>query len=159
MITQSNISNTNNIHEFFIFNRSGVCIFHLDFQDKTIINKSISFDKMIEHRYKLIFGLLFSMKSFVKNLSPVKAVDILKSFITINYKLHYVDFVNGLRFVMISAPLRTDFSSQLKEIFSIFYVNLISKNISINKEEPLKNELFLEGVHCFLNSFNLITLT
>ena len=155
-----NISNaqSNNIHEFFIFNRSGVCIFHLDFQDKILTNKCLTFDRLIEHRYKLIFGLLFSMKSFVKNLSPNKSSDIFKNFATINYKLHYVDFLNGLRFVMITSPLKFDFTLQLKEIFSIFYVNLVSKNTSINKEEPVKNELFLEGVHSFLNSFNLITL-
>jgi hypothetical protein len=94
------------------------------------------------------------MKSFVKNLSPARNVDLLKNFATMDYKLHYVEFLNGLRFVMISAPSKTDYTSQLKELFSIFYVNLITKNIYMNKEEPIKNELFLEGVFNYLNSFN-----
>ena len=154
MINQIQSLTSNNIHEFFIFNRSGVCIFHLDFSEKIATNKSISLDKLLEHRYKLIFGLLFSMKSFVKNLSPARNVDLLKNFATMDYKLHYVEFLNGLRFVMISAPSKTDYTSQLKELFSIFYVNLITKNIYMNKEEPIKNELFLEGVFNYLNSFN-----
>lgn len=158
MLNQAAVPN-GNINEFFIFTRSGTCVFHLDFTEKTVYNKSSSIDKTAEHRYKLIFGLLFSMKSFVKNLSPVKQTDVFKNFVTINYKLHYVEFLNGLRFVLISAPLKTDFTTQLKEIFSIFYVNLITKNINVNKEEVIKNEIFLEGVHSYLSSFNSLTLS
>ena len=154
MINQTPSLINSNVHEFFIFNRSGVCVFHIDFSEKSIMNKAISIDKLLEHRYKLIFGLLFSMKSFVKNLSPARNVDLLKNFATMDYKLHYVEFLNGLRFVLITMPSKTDFTTQLKELFSIFYVNLITKSIYLNKDEAIKNELFLEGVYNYLNSFN-----
>ena len=42
------------------------------------------------------------MKSFVKTLSPTKNQDALRSFNTSNYKLHYIEFINGLRFIFIS---------------------------------------------------------
>jgi len=146
------------ILEFLIFNRSGVCLLHLDLQDElsNIFNRALTMDsdRKNEHRYKLIFGLLFSMKSFVKNISPNKTFDFFKSFTTQNYKLHYVEFLNGLRFVVLTTPTKLDMTQYLKEIFSAYYVNFISKNIFINKDEPIKNEIFLELVTNYLNNLN-----
>lgn len=146
------------IFEFFIFNRHGVCLLHLDFQDETMTvkNKSLQINRDNENRYKLIFGLIFSMKSFVKNLSPIGIgkVDFFKNFLTPNYKLNYVEFLNGFRFVLFTSPLKMDLSSNLKEIFNVYYVNLISKNILINKDEVIKNDLFIESVHAYLSNLN-----
>ncbi len=146
------------ILEFFIFNRNGICLTHLDLQEDPSIpnNRALNLmtDKKNENRYKLIFGLLFSMKSFIKNVSPNKSTDFFKCFLTSTYKLHYVEFLNGLRFVIISTPTKLDFSAYLKEIYSAYFVNFISKNIFINKEEPIKNEIFLESVTNYLNSIN-----
>ncbi len=146
------------IYEFFLFNRSGVCLVHLDLQEDTngAVNRVLNSDndRKNENRYKLIFGVLFSMKSFTKNISPNKSFDFFKSFITPSYKLHYVEFLNGLRFVLISAPIKQDLSIYLKDIYSAFYVNFISKNVLINKDEPIKNEIFLELVYNFLNNIN-----
>jgi hypothetical protein len=153
-------SNKLQILEFFIFNRSGICLLHLDFQNNQnlIVNKALESDgdKANEHRYKLIFGLLFSMKSLVKNVSPNKSVDYFKSFSTSNYKLHYAEFLNGIRFVCITTLIKGDLNANLKEIFSAFYVNFVSKNILMNKEEPFKNELFIELTYNYLNNLNSI---
>jgi hypothetical protein len=140
------------ILEFFIFNRSGVCLLHLDLQEEQIVvtNKVINCDKKSEDRYKLIFGLLFSMKSFVKNLSPKKPEDILKTFSTNSYKLHYLELLNGLRFVAISKPIKTDLTNMLKDIYSAFYVNFISKNIFIKKDDLIKSDIFMELVYNYL---------
>jgi hypothetical protein len=150
--------NNQTIYEFFIFNRSGVCVVHLDLLEDQlgVTNKALNLniDRKNENRYKLIFGLLFSMKSFTKNISPNKNFDFFKSFITSNYKLHFVEFLNGLRFVIISGPIKHDLSCYLKDIYSAFYVNFISKNVLVNKDEPIKNEIFLELVTNFLNSIN-----
>lgn len=146
------------IYEFFIFNRSGVCLTHLDFQEERMIpfNKALNImtDKKSENRYKLIFGLLFSMKSFIKNISPNKTSDFFKCFSTSNYKLHYIEFLNGLRFIILSSPTKIDLSPILREIYSAFYVNFISNNIFLNKNEPIKNEIFLELVTNYINSIS-----
>lgn len=150
--------NTMHILEFFIFNRMGQCLVHLDFQEDQLItsNKALNLntDKKNENRYKLIFGLLFSMKSFVKNISPNKNFDFFKSFQTSNFKLHYVEFLNGLRFAITSTPIKMDLSQYLKDIYSAYYVNFVSKNILMKKDEPIKNELFLELVSNYLSNLN-----
>jgi hypothetical protein len=156
-----NVRQDNNariILEFFIFNRNGVCLVHLDLQEDQLLvsNKALNVgnDKKNDNRYKLIFGLLFSMKSFVKNISPNRNMDFFKSFVTSNFKLHYVEFLNGLRFIITSTPIKADLTQHIKDIYAAFYVNFISKNILINKEEPINNDLFMELVSNYLNSLN-----
>lgn len=151
---------TNNLQimEFFIFNRMGVCLVHIDLQEDQLIvtNKALnlSADRKLEDRYKLIFGLLFSMKSFVKNLSPNKTFDFFKSYLSSKYKLHYIELLNGLRFVALTTPIKADLNPYLKEIFSAFYVNFISKNIFLNKDEPIRSDIFLELVFNYLTNLN-----
>jgi hypothetical protein len=95
------------------------------------------------------------MKSFMKNLSPKKPEDNMKSFSTNSYKLHYYEILNGLRFVAISKPMKGDLTNNLKEIFSAFYVNFISKNIFIKKDEPIKSDMFMELVYNYLININI----
>jgi hypothetical protein len=153
----SNSPNTTGqiIQEFFIFNRSGICILHIDLQEEQInlSNKAISVSKEKEDRYKLIFGLLFSMKSFVKNLSVKKNEDTLKAYSTSTYKLHYLELLNGLRFVLLTKPIKNDLSGLLKDIYSSLYVTFISKNIFANKDEPIRNEIFMELVYSYLITY------
>ena len=73
------MSKNTKVLEFLIFHRNGTCLCDLDNFDENnkmnITNKvfTASANKENEHRYKLIYGMLFSMKSFVKTLSPLKA--------------------------------------------------------------------------------------
>lgn len=144
------------VFEFFIFNRYGTCLLHVDFQDESfnVKNKALQINRDNENRYKLIFGLIFSMKSFVKNLSPIGNTDFFKNYSTSNYKLNYVELLNGLRFVLLTCPLKMDLSLYLKEIFNTYYLNLISKNILLNRDEIIKNELFIDSIHAYLNNLN-----
>ena len=152
----SNLNPKMQIYEFFLFNRSGVCLLHIDFQEETlsIKNKALQNNRDNENRHKLIFGLIFSMKSFIKTLSPIGNLDFFKNYSTSNYKLHYVEFLNGVRFVLLTSQIKMDLSPNLKDIFNIYYVNLISKNILINKDEIMKNDLFIESVYLYLNNLN-----
>ena len=148
------------ILEFLIFHRNGTCLCDLDSFDENnkmnITNKvfTSSANKENEHRYKLIYGMLFSMKSFVKTLSPIKAKDYLKSFSTSNYKLHYTEFLNGLRFIFITTPSQFEYNEELKRIHQLFYTPLISKNIFSEQEEQIKNEVFLEKVYTYIFRLN-----
>jgi hypothetical protein len=154
-INTSGIVNTNMIQEFFIFSRAGVCLLHIDLQEEqfNLNNKAATLTKDKEDRYKLIFGLLFSMKSFVKNLSTRKNEDSLKSYATSAYKLHYLELLNGLRFVLLTKPMKQELTTLLKDIYSSLYVTFISKNIFTNKDEPFKNEIFLELVYSYLSTY------
>ena len=148
--------------EFLIFHRNGTCLCDLDSFDEnnqvTVTNKvfTSSANKENEHRYKLIYEMLFSMKSFVKTLSPTKNQDSLRSFNTSNYKLHYIEFINGLRFIFISTPTNIDLGDELRNIHRLFYTPLISKNVFNSQEEQIKNEVFLEKVYNYISKLNSV---
>ena len=156
------MSGQKKILEFLIFHRNGTCLCDLDSFDEnnqvTVTNKvfTSSANKENEHRYKLIYGMLFSMKSFVKTLSPTKNQDSLKSFNTSNYKLHYIEFINGLRFIFISTPSNIDLGDELRNIHRLFYTPLISKNVFNSQEEQIKNEVFLEKVYNYISKLNTV---
>ena len=99
--------------------------------------------------------MLFSMKSFVKTLSPKKNDDSLKMFVTSNYKLHYIEFINGLRFLFLTTPKVNYLGEELRNIHKLFYTNLISKNVFINLEEQIKNEIFIEKVSKYIENLNI----
>lgn len=148
------------IIEFLIFHRNGKCLLDLDefnenyngnVQNKAIVTTA---NKENEHRYKLIYGMLFSMKSFVKTLSPGKDEDALKNFCTSEYKLHYVEFVNGLRFIFLTDPRTKDLGNELKSIHKYFYSTMISKNIFVETDEQIKNENFLEKTYKYIVELN-----
>lgn len=158
------------IHEFFIFNRLGACLYHIDI-DQTAKNyaelqsnqesysphnKAIDVftDPKLENRYKLIFGLLFSIKSFVKNVSPNKGQDYLKTYSTRKYKLHFVEFMTGIRFILLTTPIKGDLTTQLKDLFKGLYVNFVSKNVFTEKDEIIKNEIFSQLIYNYFQELN-----
>ena len=72
-----------------IFTRKGDCIFHLD------LTETLNFEdkNKIDSRRKLIFGLLLSLKSYVKMLSANE----FKCYSTERYKLHFYELMTGIR--------------------------------------------------------------
>lgn len=151
-------NNKKKIVEFFIFHRNSTCLLHLEPQeDKTLItNKAITYasNKENMHRYKLLFGMLFSMRAFIKQVSPQNMVEPLKSYSTSNYKVHYEEFLNGLRFIIITVPMKRDLGSEIRAIYKNFYTTLISKNIFTSTEDQIKNEVFIEIVNNYLVALN-----
>ena len=148
------------IIEFMIFHRNSTCLLHIEpNEDRNLVtNKAItaSSNKENEHRYKLLFGLLFSMRSFVKQVSPPNCTDGLKSFSTPAYKVHYEEFLNGLRFVLITVPMKKDLGDEMRKIFENFYTTMISKNVFTNTDEQIKNEIFIDMVNNYLITLNKI---
>ena len=68
-------SNVSNIHELMIFNKSGLCLYHHDmFKSKKLGNfagliSPDNQDKKVVEKRKLVFGLLWSLKSFAQMVS------------------------------------------------------------------------------------------
>lgn len=149
------MTNKQPVKEFLIYNRNNTCIFHIDLQESELFNKAnqVLTDKNAKHRLENIYGLLFSLRSYSKQF--VNNNDTLKNFSTSQYKLHYYEFINGLRFVILSAPTKTDYSGFLKEIFKCFYVNMISNNTFTDNETYINNTLFTEAVGNYLKEINV----
>ena len=161
-INSNSVNNKQNnnllVKEFFIFNRNNTCLLHLDFLEINSIdnnsdgqfilqNKAVNqaSDKKLENRYKLIYGLLFSMRTFVKKVSINKDNEVFKNFSTSDYKLHYLELINGLRFILITTPTKASYINNLKEIFRFYYNPLISNNSFVDKDAYITSDVFINS--------------
>uniref|UniRef100_A0A7S3J3V8 Trafficking protein particle complex subunit n=1 Tax=Euplotes harpa TaxID=151035 RepID=A0A7S3J3V8_9SPIT len=135
------------IYELMIFTRKGDCIFHLDLTgtlDFTDLGK-------IKARRKLIFGLLHSLKSYVKMLSANE----FKCYATERYKLHIYELITGIKFVLISSPkIPGDLTHVLKNLYITQYIPFLSKNIVYKLGTPIKCKYFRDNVEEELRQFS-----
>ena len=135
------------IYEMMIFTRKGDCIFHLDLTGTLDFTDATK----IQARRKLIFGLLLSLKSYVKMLSANE----FKSYTTERYKLHVYELLTGIKFVLISSPkIPGELTSLLKNIYTSQYIPFLSKNIAYKIGTQIKCKHFRENIEDELKQYS-----
>lgn len=132
------------IHNLYIFDRSGSCLHYSEWHRR----RQTGIPK--EEEFKLMFGMLFSLRSFVSKMSPTDMRDGFVSFHTSKYRLHYYETPTGLRLV-----LNTDLSvgsarEALHHIYTHLFVELVVKNPLCPPRAPVQSELFRSRLDAFI---------
>ncbi|XP_049648512.1 trafficking protein particle complex subunit 1 [Accipiter gentilis] len=132
------------IHNLYIFDRAGTCLHYSEWHRR----RQAGIPK--EEEFKLMFGMLFSLRSFVGKMSPTDMRDGFISFHTSKYRLHYYETPTGLRLV-----LNTDLSvacarEALHHIYSNLFVELVVKNPLCPPRQPVQSELFRSRLDTFV---------
>ncbi|CAG8535707.1 9739_t:CDS:2 [Funneliformis mosseae] len=108
----------------------------------------------IEEEAKLVYGVVFSLRNFVKKLSGSQ--DGFLAYKTSNYKLHYYETPTGLKFVMNTDPGIDSLRQILRQIYTSFYVEYVVKNPLSPTEhlggEGVNNEYFKAAVDKFVKT-------
>ncbi|KAM9834713.1 trafficking protein particle complex subunit 1 isoform X2 [Syngnathus typhle] len=120
------------VHNLYIFDRNGKCLYYNEWNRK----KQAGISK--EEEYKLMYGMLFSIRSFVSKMSPLDSKEGFQSFQTSRYRLHYYETPSGLKFVM-----NTDLS---------LYVENIVKNPTCVLGNTLDSDLFSTRLDAFIRA-------
>lgn len=126
------------IYNLWLFDEKGNLIYYREWNRK----KNTSMDRNEEA--KLLYGMLFSIKSFVNKLSPTDMKDGFLSYKTSKYRLNYYETPTGVKFVMntdttVTHPIVRDL---LKSIYGQIYVEYAVKNPMYILGQPIESELF-----------------
>ncbi|KAM6293924.1 trafficking protein particle complex subunit 1 [Aegotheles albertisi] len=99
---------------------------------------------------KLMFGMLFSLRSFVTKLSPTNVRDGFVSFHTSKYQLHYYETPMGLRLVLNMDVSVASACKALHHIYSHLFMELVMKNPLCPPRTPVQSELFCSRLDAFV---------
>ncbi|XP_067411110.1 trafficking protein particle complex subunit 1 [Emydura macquarii macquarii] len=132
------------VHNLYIFDRDGACLHYGEWHRR----KQAGIPK--EEEFKLMYGVLFSMRSFVGKMSPLDMKDGFLAFQTSKYKLHYYETPTGLKIVMNTDLGVGNVRDVLHQIYSNIYVEFVVKNPLCNLNEPIQSELFRAKLDSFV---------
>ncbi|KAG0591083.1 hypothetical protein KC19_1G148100 [Ceratodon purpureus] len=139
---------TSRMRCMYIFNRNGVCLhYHVWMRPHTTLSQ--------QQDQKLMFGLLFSLKSFTAKMDPVGGNKgnlgmpslpgqgcSFHSFRTNTYKLSFMESPSGIKLILVTDPRMGDLREALRFIYNNIYVEYVVKNPLYTLGQPFKCELF-----------------
>lgn len=120
--------------ELLVFNRSGVCLYHADLVNKVFNSQ----EKAVTEKEKLIFGLMWGLKMFSQQISPVPLETTFRNFSTPLYKFHIYELPTGIKFVLITTPEKLDQAETLRLLYVQFYVPFVTGNINCKPDERIE---------------------
>ena len=124
------------IYNLYIFDRNCTCLYYKEW----IRQKEAGIPS--EEEFKLMYGMIFSIKSLISRLSIRSAKEGLVGYSASNYKLHYFETPTGLKFVMNTDTSVRNIQDILRHIYAHIFVEYVVRNPVVLPGDPVKSELF-----------------
>ncbi|KAJ0177998.1 hypothetical protein K1T71_006871 [Dendrolimus kikuchii] len=132
------------IHNLYIFDRYGTLLYYGEW------NRTKQAGMSRQEEGKLMYGMLFSIKSFVAKISPLDPKDGFLHYKTSKYTLHCLETPSGLKFVMNTDNQAQGVRDLLRKIYSEIYVKYAMRNPLCVIGEPINSELFKNKLDAFI---------
>jgi trafficking protein particle complex subunit 1 len=89
-----------------------------------------------------MYGMLFSIKSFVSKISPYDTKEGFLYYKTNKYALHYLETLSGLKFVLNTDNLSTGAKEFMLNLYSKVWIEYAVRNPLWQPGTPITSELF-----------------
>ncbi|CAR23002.1 TRAPP subunit BET5 [Lachancea thermotolerans CBS 6340] len=117
------------IYSFWIFDRHlGNCIFDREWTLKSNQSSGTTNSKLNEDTAKLLYGMVFSLRSISQKLSGEGSHNEIRTISTGKYRAHILCTASGLWFVLLSDLKQEDLSHVLRYLYSEIYVKTVVHN-------------------------------
>ena len=110
------------IYSLYVFNRKCLCVHYHSF------NRSKSSNLTFQQEFKLVFGLLHSLRGISRKLGPSFANgDNFNSYSTNSYKMTLYELPTSLKFILLTD--KNESTDQVKNCLKEFYINIFVQNV------------------------------
>jgi hypothetical protein len=142
------------IYNLYIFDKHGTLLYYAEWNrvKQSGITKdevelkilSFSFIPSIfpPQEAKLMYGSLFSIKSFVSKMSPIDPREGFMFYKTNKYALHYHETPSGLKFVLNTDVTSTGVKEILQQLYAKVFVEYAVRNPLWTPGTPITSDLF-----------------
>ncbi|EEB13936.1 trafficking protein particle complex subunit, putative [Pediculus humanus corporis] len=124
------------IYNFYLFDKNGTLLYYAEW----FRVKQSGMTR--EEEGKLMYGMLFSLKTFVTRISPMDVKEGFLYYKTSKYVLNYFETPTGLKFVLNTDIVSPNNRDILQQIYSQIYVEYVVKNPLCSMNEAIESELF-----------------
>jgi len=94
-----------------------------------------------EEEFKLIYGMILSLRSFCCKLSTKDGLQLVRSYKTSSYKMNYMETPTGLKILLNTDPDAVGIEDLIRLIFQI-YVATVLKNPFVDTAEKIQSDIF-----------------
>ena len=134
------------VYNLYIFDRNCTCLYYKQW----VRNKEAGISQ--DEEFKLMYGMIFSIKSLLSRLSHKSSKEGFLSYTTSKYKLHYFESATGFKFVLNTDTSVGSLSDELWHIYSNIYVEYVVKNPLIQAGEQITSKLFASKLDSYIQS-------
>ncbi|EDO16601.1 hypothetical protein Kpol_520p22 [Vanderwaltozyma polyspora DSM 70294] len=151
------------IYSFWIFDKHCNCIFNREWTLAADTNSGTMNSKQNEETAKLLYGMIYSLRSITQKLSKGSNTNDVRSISTGKYRVHTYCTASGLWLVLLTDFKQQSYSQVLQYIYSHIYVKYVSHNLlspqdfADNESEmrgqgirKITNKKFLQSLEAFL---------
>lgn len=138
-------------YNLYIFDRNCSCLFYR--QWAKVKECGIS----AEEERKLLYGMVYSLKSLLSRLSPFTTRDGFIGYSTDKYKLHVYETPTGTKFILNTDSKAGDQQETLQHIYTKIYVEYVIKNPHYKLGTPIDSQLFVKELDTYIQSKSFYT--